>query len=151
MTQLAGYRVRYYVCTCNMWWLIIYFYLFIVVIGFDGFCVDNMENESVLWRLGSVCTHNGLWWITHTLSPSLSPPPSLSLSLSFSPYQHYQTDHTHQLTSVYHNLGMLVTGSKDKSARLHTMSQPHSCLKTIDHFQDVTDVRKALRIHKGLG
>ena len=150
--------------------MIIYFYLFIVVIGFDGFCVDNMENESVLWRLGSVCTHNGLWWITYTLSLSLSlslslfppspplslsspPPASLlpSLSLSLSPYQHYQTEHTHQLTSVYHNLGMLVTGSKDKSARLHTMSQPHSCLKTIDHFQDVTDVRKALCIHKGSG
>ena len=85
----------------------------------------------------------------HYISFSLS----LFLSLSLSSFlshplflnsQSYQTEHVNQLTSVYHNLGMLVTGSKDKSAMIHSMSQPHSCLKTIDHVQDVTDVREKI-------
>ena len=38
-------------------------------------------------------------------------------------------------------MGMIVTGSKDHSARIHTMTVPHQCLKIFPHLADVTDVR----------
>jgi WD40 repeat protein len=56
------------------------------------------------------------------------------------PLSTYQTDHKKALTTVRHNTGILMTGSKDGTCKLVTMSQPHTCLKVFEHFQDITDV-----------
>lgn len=56
------------------------------------------------------------------------------------PKAEFDPGHATPLTSVYHDMGMIVTGSKDHSARIHTMTVPHQCLKIFPHLADVTDV-----------
>ena len=45
------------------------------------------------------------------------------------------------ITLVYHDMGMIVTRSKDRSACIHAMTVPHQCLKIFSYLADVTDVR----------
>ena len=56
--------------------------------------------------------------INHALSSCV-----LSPDLNYFIMQKFSTNHTKLLTSVYHNLAMLVTGSKDKTVEMFAMRE----------------------------
>ena len=62
-------------------------------------------------------------------------------------FQELDPGHATPLTSVFHDLGMIISGSKDHSACIHTMTTPHKCLKTFTHLADVTDVSPYMYLH----
>lgn len=46
--------------------------------------------------------------------------------------QCFDTDHSQPITSVLHGVGMLVTGSKDGSVRMHALTSPLQLLAKLE-------------------
>ena len=62
------------------------------------------------------------------------------------PFQSFSPKHKHSqpLTCVYHNLGMVVTGSKDGSATVYSMGATPHCATTLEHHNSaITSVSES--------